>query len=447
MSSEQTPIPYPGPQSAEVLLELEKYVVAEPYPFVVDLDRCEGAYMCTLEGQKIFDWHGCFASKLIEYNHPRLSEPEYLKKIVRAANNKMPNPDMMTLYCLEYYRLLHRIAPKCMRNPRLEVYAINSGAEAIENMLKYFVKLHDQKCKMRGINPAKRRLLHFEQAFHGRTVFCLNVTEQSHDPMITNNFRGFIPDNIKVPFPYINTDEPHEANVARMNDSLALIKQMLEEYGDEIVGIIAEPFQGAGGHRVALPEFFREMSKLAHEYGVPYGFDEVQTSGGQCGELWACDLMDLPYPPHAIATAKKFGNGVVYMLFPLDEIGVLDSTWGGNLVDMLRFKQEWRIIEDEKLIEQVPEKTEQILAGLRMLQAKYPDKMENIRGYGLFQGFSIKKPYKKGKFIDNALDHENLFLLGAAFDAVRLRSCLSVTKADIALLIEKFDRLLANLEA
>lgn len=445
MTTEQT-IQFPGPKSAAILDELNTYVIAEPYPFVLDLDKCHGVYLFTLEGQHLFDWHGCFASKLIEYNHPMLHEPEYLKKLIRVANNKMPNPDLMTLECIEYYRLIHRLAPKCMKNPNLEVYAINSGAEAIENMLKYFIKLHDKKCHANGITASKRRLMYFDQSFHGRTVFALNVTQQDHDPVITNNFQGLIPDNIKVPFPYMSNDEPEEDNIQRMNNTLEIMEQMILQYGNEIVGIIVEPMQGAGGQRMAHPDFFKKMSTLANKFNIPFGFDEVQTSGGQCGELWACDLLDLPYPPTAVATAKKFGNGIVYMMHPLDDIGVLDSTWGGSLTDMVRFTQEWKVVEEEKLIEQVPAKTELMLQGLHVLQAKYPDKMSNIRGWGIYQGFSIKKPYKKGTFVDMALEDEQLFLLGAAYDTIRLRPCLSITVDDIALLMEKLDRLLAKLQ-
>ena len=68
------------------------------------------------------------------------------------------------------------------------------------------------------------------------------------------------------------------------------------------------------------------------------------------------DQLELPYPPQAIASAKKMGNGVLYMLESMDDEGVLDSTWGGNLADMVRFCQELKIVRDERLIEQVPAK-------------------------------------------------------------------------------------------
>ena len=434
---------FPGPRSRAQLEELARYVVAEPYPFVLDLAQCQGLWLATVDGQRLLDWGGMYGSKLIAYNHPRLSEPSYLRRLALAANNKTANPDFLTPECLAYYRLLHSLAPVCMRNPRLEVYAVNSGAEAVENLLKYFINLHDEKCLQAGRVQGARRILYFDQAFHGRTIFALSVTQLSHDPIITKDFHGFIPGNLQVPFPDLDLDDPPTKHAAHTRHSLEIVADLLDRYGTEIVGTVVEPLQGAGGQRVASPEFFRQLSALAHQYDVPLGFDEVQTAGGQTGAVFACDLFDLPHPPHAVATAKKFGNGAVFMLHPMDDLGVLDSTWGGSLADMVRFVAEWEIVCEERLLESVPMKTEMLVNGLRTLQRRFPEKLGNIRGLGLYQGFTVKPPLKKSALVDAALERERLLLLGAGTHAIRLRPPLSVTAEDITLLLEKLGRLFA----
>ncbi|MDH7570216.1 MAG: aminotransferase class III-fold pyridoxal phosphate-dependent enzyme, partial [Armatimonadota bacterium] len=330
--------------SAALIAELSRYVIADVKPFVIDLQRCEGMWLGTVEGQRLFDWAGYYASKLLGHNHPGLYEPDYVQRLVRAANNKTANPDFLTPECLEYYRTLHRIAPRCMRNPRLEVYAVNSGAEAVENMMKYFINLFHQRHGARSDRP--HRFLYFQQAFHGRTVFALNVT-QTIDPVATKDFHGFIPGNVQVPFPAINTSMPPAWNREHTRQCLQNVEEMLRRFRGEVVGIVVEPIQGAGGHRVAEPEFFQGLSQLAHDYDVFLGFDEVQTAGGPTGDLFMVDQLDLPYPPQALATAKKFAAGVVYMLYPMEDRGVLDSTWGGSLADMVRFVQELKIVERE----------------------------------------------------------------------------------------------------
>jgi L-lysine 6-transaminase len=437
---------FPGPRSREMIDELGKYVVVAPQPFVLDLERCRGMYLATVDGQRIFDWAGYYGSKLLGHNHPRLQEPEYLKRLARAANNKTANPDFLTSECLDYYRLLHRLAPRCMRNDRLEVYAVNSGAEAVENMMKYLINLHDEKLMKRGQIPSVRRFIYFDRAFHGRTVFALGVTQLEHDPIVTKDFRGFVPGNLQVPFPSTDSSQPAERNERRTATSLSIAEDCLRAYRGEVVAIIVEPIQGAGGQRVADPSFFRALSELAHEYDVFLGFDEVQTAGGQTGTMFAIDQFDLPHPPQAVATAKKFANGVVYMLYPMSDRGVLDSTWGGNLADMVRFVQEMKVAEEEGLIEQVPAKAERLVAGLQELADRFRDVIFNIRGMGLYQGFTLRAPAHKARLREIALETEQLLLLGAGAQTIRFRPALDVTAEEIDLMLAQLGRCLERLK-
>lgn len=252
----------PGPKSAAMIEELRRYVVADPYPFVLDLPRCDGMWLATVDGDRLFDWMGYFGAKVIGHNHPGLAEPDYLRRLAVAANNKTANPDFLTPECLAYYRELHALAPICMRNPDLEVYTVNSGAEAVENMMKYFINLHAQKLRETGrANAARRRFLYFDQAFHGRTVFALHVTRLDHDPVVTKDFHGIVEGNIQIPFPAWDSSEPAAVNESRTRDSLDLVENCLRLFADEIIGIVVEPIQGAGGHRTASPEFFRGLSE------------------------------------------------------------------------------------------------------------------------------------------------------------------------------------------
>jgi L-lysine 6-transaminase len=68
-------------------------------------------------------------------------------------------------------------------------------------MLKYFINLHHQKLQEQGKQVTTRRFIYFEQAFHGGTVFTLNITRLANDPLATRDYQGIIPDNLQVPFP------------------------------------------------------------------------------------------------------------------------------------------------------------------------------------------------------------------------------------------------------
>jgi L-lysine 6-transaminase len=433
----------------ELIKELQKYVIVDPFPFVVDLKNSKNMYLATVEGRKIFDWTGLYGSKLIGYNHPGLYEKDYLERLQVAANNKMANPDFLTPECLDYYRLVYNLAPKCMKNSSkpLEVYIVNSGAEAVENMMKYFINLHHQKNKGkkgRDCKP-KKRFIYFDQAFHGRTVFALNVTNLSNDPMATKDFNGIIPGNIRVKFPAIDSQKSDEENLLSAKSTLEELDYLMEKYKDEIAGVILEPIQGAGGQRLAAKEFYQGLSELCHKHEILWGVDEVQTSGGQCGAFFCVDLFDLPYPPNAVVSAKKMGNGVIYMLDSMKDLGVLDSTWGGTLADMVRFVQEWKIVEGEKLLNEVEPLTKLLVEGLSSLQKRFSKVIYNIRGLGLYQGFSIHEPYKKSDLIGRALENEDMLLLGAGTNSIRFRPPLTVNKDDIQLMLQKLERVLSSL--
>lgn len=438
-------IKFPGPQSAALLDEMQKYVIADMFPFVVDLEKSKGMYLATVDGQMLFDWAGYFGAKLIGHNHPGLYEEDYIRRLTIAANNKIANPDFLSLECLAYYKKLHEIAPACMRNEKLELYVVNSGAEAMENLMKYLLVKHEEKHGNCGEQLSKRRFIYFDRAFHGRTVYALNVTQPLHDPAMTSGFGGVAPGNLRVPFPSIDNSQNAKWNRRKTDETLALIEGYIKQYGSEIAAVIAEPIQGAGGQRIAEKVFFQRLSELCHQHGISLAFDEIQTAGGQVGTMFACDQLDLPHPPQAIAVAKKFANGVVYMLDPMVTEGVLDSTWGGTLGDMVRFVQEMKIVERERLIEQVPQKESELCNGLEKLIQKYPRLMFNVRGMGLYQGFTLRSKELRVEMQRLALEEESMFLLGGGIQTIRFRPALDVSRDEIALMLEKLDRILETL--
>ena len=436
---------HPGPLSQAWLERLQRCLAVSPYPFVIDLAGSRGRYLRTVDGESIFDWAGLYGSRLLGYNHPRLAEPNYLRRLTLAANAKLANPDFLTPECVEFYELVYRLAPRAMRNPKLEVYAVNSGAEAVENLLKYFISLHNRRLAKRGVCPARRRFVHFDQAFHGRTVYALNLTHLSHAPVITDDFRGLATANLELPFPALDPDVPEAVGWAAMEDCLNRLAGILDEHGEEVAGVLVEPIQGAGGHRLAHPEFLGRLGTLCHRHGVPWGLDEVQTAGGQCGAVFAADLFDLPSPPDGVAVAKKFGNGVVYMLESVGDVGILDSTWGGSLADMVRFAAEWQIVEDEGLVAAAGHKGQVLADGLRQLAGRHAGLIGSVRGLGLYQGFSLRQSEQRATLLARALDEESLLLLGAGTDTIRLRPALDVSLDEIGRFLEIMDRLLGRL--
>lgn len=64
---------------------------------------------------------------------------------------------------------------------------------------------------------------------------------------------------------------------------------------------------------------------------------------------------------------------------------------------------------------------------------------------GLYQGFTLRDPARRAVLVDRALAEENLLLLEAGTDSIRLRPVLDVSPEEIRTLGEKLDRLLASM--
>jgi L-lysine 6-transaminase len=101
-----------------------------------------------------------------------------------------------------------------------------------------------------------------------------------------------------------------------------------------------------------------------------------------------------------------------------------------------------KIVREERLIEQVPQKAAMLAEGLNALAQRYPDLIYNVRGMGLYQGFSLRCPDRRKQLLEIALQEEDLLLLGAGTDTIRLRPNLSVTTDDIQLFLQKMERVL-----
>lgn len=416
--------------------EFNRYCINANMPFAVDLIGSRGCYLRTADGQQILDFAGYYGSKLLGHNHPGLETSEFQKRLLVAAINKTPNPDFLTTECLDFYRLVFSLAPRSMAASNgLEVYAVNSGAEVVENMLKYLISRFNSS---RRSNTGKRRLISFERSFHGRTVFSLSITNVNKTVM-TRDFHPLFTDNIRVPFPAaihhgLDAGEVEQFNRDQTERSLAAIDEVIRRYPGETAAVILEPIQSAGGHNIASAEFYPALSELLHDRGVFLGVDEVQTGMGATGRLFFVDHIEMPHPPQALVVAKKMAVGVLYMLDHLEDQGVLDSTWGGGLVDMVRFLGEYEVVRRESLVNHAAEMGSRLNAGLRVMEERYPDVLFNARGLGLMQGFTVlpsDTSEARDLLLKIALHEKLLLMLGAGTGAVRLRPMLTTDATDV----------------
>lgn len=392
-----------------------------PRSFIVDLAKSHGSYLATSEGE-LLDLACFHGSRLIGYNHPHMLTPGVQAALIVAATTKPANPDFVTPELYRYYRMLDDIAPDCIKGQHMRTLVVNSGAEAVENALKHCI------AKTGGTYT-----ISFNDGFHGRTVFALANTSMPHNPAAHVTFETFAATSIKCKPP------KNDAEVMR---AIEHVDTVIRSRSDRCAAVIIEPVQGAGGHNVIPATFMRALNTLCHAKDVPLIVDEVQTGGGGAGTMWMSDLHRLQFPPECIVGGKRLGCGVVYMHTPAS-LGLLDTTWGGTLSDMVRVCEEMKVVQQEDLMSQVRMKHVAFMRHLTSFSSTHPELVSSPRGHGLLLGFDVGSRLLRDRLV-SLCQQNSLLVLPAGTHAVRFRPSLGITLADIG---EAMSRLRSALDA
>jgi L-lysine 6-transaminase len=275
-------------------------------------------------------------------------------------------------------------------------------------------------------------VIHFEQSFHGRSGYTLSLTNTA-DLRKTMYFPKFTWPRIvnpKIKFPL--EGENIEAVEAAEKKAIGQIKQALIDNKDDIAALIIEPVQGEGGDNHFRKEFFREIRTLADENEFMFIVDEVQTGLGLTGKMWAAEHMEVL--PDMTVFGKRTQVCGFLASTRIDEVennvfkesSRINSTWGGNLVDMVRATRYLEVIEEDHLVENARDVGRQLLAGLQAIQQEYPRLVSNARGRGLMCAFDLPDEDTREKFRN--LAHDNgMLILGCGTRSIRFRPSLTLT--------------------
>lgn len=233
------------------------------------------------------------------------------------------------------------------------LFMCNSGAEANENALK-----------LASFHTGKKRVITFENSFHGRTSLAVSVT-----------------DNPKINAP-INSTNP--TTFLPLNE-IGLVEKELKK--NDICAVIVEGIQGVGGLDEGTTQFFQGLEKLCHQYNVVFIADEVQSGYGRSGKFFAHQFHNVK--PDIISVAKGMGNG-----FPIGGIlisskfkanyGMLGTTFGGNHLACVAAIAVLDVIKQDNLLENVENLSNYFINRVQ----KIPQ-VKNIKGRGLMLGLEF----------------------------------------------------------
>jgi L-lysine 6-transaminase len=421
---------------------LAKHMLADGFDFVLDLDKSEGVWLYDSKGKKkMMDFFSFFASNPVGMNHPGLKTPEFQARILKTAIHNVTNSDV---YTTEFAEFVETFARHTMEPTFKHAFFVAGGTLGVENALKASFDWKVRKNFARGYREERgTKVLHFEQAFHGRSGYTLTLTNPT-DPRKTAYFPKFDwprVSNPKAEFP-LNADRA--ADVARREAlTVAQMERAFETHKDDIAAIIIEPIQGEGGDNHFRPEFFKELRRIADQHEAMLVFDEVQAGFGLTGKFWSHEHYGVK--PDMVAFGKKSQVCGFIANDRIEDVkenvfhtsSRINSTWGGNLVDMIRCQRYLEIMAEEKLVENAATRGAELLAGLESLSKEFPEHVMNARGKGLMCAFDLRDGRLRDQVIANAAA-EGVVVLGCGPQSIRFRPPLIISKGEIAEGLEKF---------
>src|SRR6266545_5141458 len=430
----------------EVLDVLSRHILVDGYHVVMDLEKSRGSYLYDARsGRPMLDLFANFATCPIGYNHPGMLDPEFRQRLLEAALIKPANSDIYTATYAEFVETFTRLAVPASHTGH--IFFVEGGAAAVENALKTAFDWKVRKNVGRAAGEKGKKILHFRNAFHGRTGYALSMTNTA-DARKTQYFPVFDWPRLSCPrleFPV--TPEGERKVAAAEGEVEREIRKACADAPGDVAALILEPIQGEGGDNHFRPEFFRRLRALADELEFLLIFDEVQTGVGLTGSMWS--WQQLPVEPDLFVFGKKTqvcgfaSNGRIDDVTNVFKISSrINSTWGGNLVDMVRCARYLEIIREESLVENARSVGEYMLARLREMAEEFPAVVSNVRGRGLFLAFDLPDKATRDRTLAAALEN-GLIALASGSSAIRLRPPLTLSREEADEGVRKLRRSIA----
>lgn len=417
----------------DVMPALRQHILVDGFDHVVDLQRSHGTFFVEgRSGKEYLDFFTCIASMPIGMNHPKMTDPAFVEFLGKAALNKPSNSDIYTTEMATFVKTFFSLAvPDHFKYG----FFIDGGTLAVENALKVAMDWKVRRNFAKGYRTERgHKILHFERAFHGRSGYCLSLTNT--DPTKTALFPRF--DWPRVISPFIQFPL-NDAELARLDQvealAIAQIKQAFINDRDDIAAIIIEPIQGEGGDNHFRPSFLQTLRDLAEENDALLIFDEVQTGVGITGRMWAHEAIGVQ--PDLMSFGKKMQVCGILAGPRVDVVAEnafhtssrINSTWGGSLVDMVRVTKYLEIIDEERLVDNAATVGAYLHKQLLTL-SEADTRVTGVRGLGLFCAFDLPSADVRNAFLRTAYE-KGLLMVGCGTRSVRFRPPLTISQAEV----------------
>lgn len=352
----------------------------------------EGVYLFDSEGKRYLDMVSGIAVAALGH-----SDPEWAQAVADQAGKLTHVSNLY--HTVPHIELAKRLVESSFAD---RVYYCNSGAEANEAALKFARKWAGKK-----YGTKKKKVIAFEQCFHGRTYGALSLTYKAK---YREPFAPLLPEITFHPF----------------ND----IKTVQDTVDDKTCAVFVEPLQGEGGVNPAQADFLRALRECCDANNAVLVFDEVQCGLGRTGYLWAHEAHGVY--PDIMTLAKPLAGGLPIGATLVTEeiaqaIGVGDhgSTFAAGPLVCRAAQVVFDRIAQPEFLQSVRSKGDKVLNQLK----EFPtDHIVDVRGAGLLIGIELDQSVKP---IIEAARQEGLLVVNAGENVLRLCPPLIISEQEL----------------
>ena len=349
------------------------------------ITKAEGVHLWDSEGNKILDGMAGLWCVAVGYGR---------EELVQVAAKQMRELPYYNLFfqtahppALELAKAVSDVAPEGMTH----VFFTGSGSEGNDTILRMVRHYWAIKGK-----PQKQVIIGRVNGYHGSTVAGASLGGMSG----MHAQGGMIPGIVHIPQPYWFGEggdmTPDEFGVWAAEQ---LEKKILEVGEDNVAAFIAEPIQGAGGVIIPPETYWPKIKEILAKYDILFVADEVICGFGRTGEWFGTDYYGLK--PDLMTIAKGLTSGYIPMggVIVRDTVAKVISeggdfnhgfTYSGHPVAAAVGLENLRILREEKIIEQVRDKTAPYLQQRLRELADHP-LVGEVRGLGMLGAIELVK--------------------------------------------------------
>ncbi len=364
-----------------------------PFPFLIEVDRAEGAYIFDKQGKAYLDMIAGVAVNNIGHRHP---------KVVQALREQLEKH----LHVMVYGEFIQDAQQKMVRQllevlpePLNGVYVVNSGTEAIEAALKLAKR-----------STGRTELVAFKGSYHGSTHGAMSVSANEVKKIA---FRPLLPDVRFLP-----------------HDDCSALQQITTR----TAGVLIETIQGDAGVRRPSVDFMQALRARCSEVGALLILDEIQCGMGRAGSIFAFEQFQII--PDILALGKALGGGMPIgaLVAPQEHLKLFThapmlghiTTFGGHpmvcaaaaaTIEVLRSEIDWLALE-------------QRAAAFEAIIAQHPAVKAHRRSGAMF-AFDLASSEEVEKVVKFCLEHGLLtfWFLSHPY-SFRLSPPLNLSQAD-----------------